>query len=184
MKSPNQLFKEEIFFAARHHDYKEAILDKVIEQYETKGPSYVLCKVSNEARIFRNWARQVKFERHRAIALIRLIPIEQRGVLYGEFEVRHKTHELIMLHFMKRFPTYSILIFFGNEACVGRDGEIFRETVERPNIPIVKDEFEKYWLTFYKSQYIEERRNIPYLKRMLPKKYWKWTPELKEFGLI
>lgn len=180
MKKSEYIFENELFYALLHNNYRQTIIDSVIEQFKSKGPSYVLCKVSDEARIFRNWARQVKTERQRAISFIRLQPVEQKRVLFGEFEVKHKTQELIMLHFMKRFPTYAILIFFGEEAFIGRDGEIFKDKVKKPQIPQIKDNFEDYWRTFYKSQYIPERKNLKYLQRMLPKKYWKWTPELLE----
>lgn len=94
------------------------------------------CKVSNEAKKFRGYARQVKVERYRATAFIRLKPIDQHRVLMGEFEIKHQT-----------------------------------------------DEYEKYWFAYYKSQFIPERKNLRYLKQVIPKKYWKWVTELREFGL-
>lgn len=186
MNDAQKLFKEEIFYALLHADCNPIIIEKVIDQFQTKGPSYVLCKVSREAKKFRDWARQVKFERHRAVAFIRLRPIEQKHALFGEFEVKHKTHDLIMLHFMERFPNYTIIISFGDFALIGKDKQIYKGEIDegikasRFQGIEVKDEFEKLWLAFYKSQYIPERRNLTYLKRMLPKKYWKWTPELTE----
>jgi probable DNA metabolism protein len=145
----------------------------------------VLCKVSDEAKRFFRLAREVGAERYRATAFIRLQPVDQRRVLFGEFEIKHQTGELIMLHFMKRFPQYNIIIVFGNEVYIGRNKEIFRKKLDRKKIIIPKelDEFEKYWLAFYRSQFIPERKNLRYLKRMIPKKYWKWVTELREFGI-
>ncbi|HTY12658.1 MAG TPA: DUF4130 domain-containing protein, partial [Candidatus Omnitrophota bacterium] len=76
-------------------------------------------------------------------------------------------------------------LIFGSEVYIGHNGEIFKENIDRKKVVLPKqvDEFEKYWFAFYKSQYIPERRNLRYLKRMIPKKYWKWVTELKEFGL-
>ncbi|MDD5593869.1 MAG: DUF4130 domain-containing protein, partial [Candidatus Margulisbacteria bacterium] len=129
--------------------------------------------------------REVGAEKYRATAFIRLQPIDQRNVLFGEFEIEHQTAELIMLHFMRRFPRYNIMIVFGEEVYIGRDNEIFREKINRKKVVLPKqaDEYEKYWLAFYRSQFIPERKNLRYLKRMIPKKYWKWVTELKEFGL-
>ena len=180
-------FKQQIFFALLHKDPgKYKLIDQVIKQAEEKGLSYVLCKVSDEARRFRNLARQVGAERYRAISFIRLQPIDQYKVLMGEFELKHNTAELIMLHFMKRFPQYKIMLVFGDDVYIGKDKEIFKEKIERKKVTLPRkvDEFERYWFAFYKSQYLPERRNLRYLKRMIPKKYWRWVTELKEFGLV
>jgi len=68
---------------------------------------------------------------------------------------------------------------------IGRNNEIFKESIDRKKVvpPKAPDEFEKYWLAFYRSQFIPERKNLRYLKQMIPKKYWKWVTELQEFGL-
>ena len=181
-----RLFKKDLFFALLNRNpSKYRIIDQVIKQAGEKGLSYVLCKVSDEAKRFFRLAREVGAERYRATAFIRLQPLDQQRVLFGEFEIKHQTGELIMLHFMKRFPQYNIIIVFGNEVYIGRNKEIFRKKLDRKKIIIPKelDEFEKYWLAFYRSQFIPERKNLRYLKRMIPKKYWKWVTELREFGI-
>ncbi|MCU0641725.1 MAG: DUF4130 domain-containing protein [Candidatus Margulisbacteria bacterium] len=172
--------------ALLHRDQaKYAVIDKAIAQAKEKGVSYVLCKVSDEARKFMKYARAVGAEKYRATAFMRLQPIDQHRVLYGEFALEHQTAELIMLHFMKRFPRYNIMLKFGQEVFIGRDKEIFRRELAAVKIdqPVKKDDFERYWLAFYRSQYIPERRNIKYLKRMIPQKYWRWVTELGEFDL-
>jgi probable DNA metabolism protein len=181
-----EMFRREVAYALLHKDpAKYAVIDQAIEQAKEKGISYVICKVSNEARRFMKFARAVGAEKYRATAFMRLQPIDQHKVLYGEFEIEHQTADLIMLHFMKRFPKYNIMIVFNNEVFIGRNRKIFRQKVDRKKIELPKapDDFERYWLAFYRSQYIPERRNIKYLKRMIPQKYWKWVTELKEFGL-
>jgi len=180
------LFRRNIFLALLHSDpAKYRIIDQVIKQAKVKGLTYVLCKISNEARKFRSFARQVGGEYHRSTAFIRLKPIDQHRVLYGEFEIKHQTAEMIIQHFMKRFPQYNIMLVFGEEAYIARNKEIYKEKINRKKVvlPQQKDEFEKYWLTFYKTQFIPQRKNLRYLKRMIPKKYWRWVAELGEFGL-
>jgi probable DNA metabolism protein len=162
---------------------KYAVIDKAIAQAREKGVSYVLCNVSNEARKFMKLARAVGAEKYRATAFMRLQPIDQHRVLYGEFAIEHQTAELIMLHFMKRFPRYNIMIVFNGEVYIGRNKEIFQQALgqKKVTLPKAPDDFERYWLAFYRSQYIPERRNIKYLKRMIPQKYWRWVTELQEF---
>jgi probable DNA metabolism protein len=182
-----EMFRREVSLALLHRDpAKYAVIDKAIEQANEKGLSYVLCKVSNEAKKFLKLARAVGAEKYRATAFIRLQPIDQHRVLYGEFQIEHQTAELIMLHFMKRFPKFNIMIVFNNEVFIGRNKEIFRQEVgkRKVELPKAQDEFERYWLAFYRSQYIPERRNLKYLQRMIPKKYWKWVTELREFKIF
>jgi len=192
-----QMFRKELFFALLNKNpSKYRIIDQAIQQAKDKGLSYVLCKVSDEAKRFHRLSREVGAERYRATAFMRLQPIDEHTVLFGEFEIKHQTGELIMLHFMKRFPLYNIMIVFGSEVYpptkdfggwvyIGRNKEIFKEQIDHKKVVLPKapDEYEKYWLAFYRSQFIPERKNLRYLKRMIPKKYWKWVTELKEFGL-
>ena len=107
-----QIFKNEIYYALLHNKKSVDLIVEAIKQAEEKEISYVLCKISDEAKKMRDWARQVKIERMKAISFIRLKPINERGILVGQFEVRHNTEELILLHFMKRFPTFKIALFF------------------------------------------------------------------------
>jgi probable DNA metabolism protein len=181
-----QLFQRKAMLALLHKNPDRfKVVDAAEQQAQTKGLSYVLCKVSPEAKKFLDYARQVGFEYHKATSFIRLKPIDQQRILMGEFEIRHQTAELIMQHFMRRFPTYTVMLIFGNQAYIGRDKEIYQRTIERQKIspPTVVDEYEKYWLAFYKTQFIPERKNLRYLKQMIPKKYWHWVTELGEFGL-
>src|SRR3989339_1172455 len=180
------LFKRRVMMALLHKNKDRLkVIDAAIEQAKEKGLSYVLCKVSSEAKKFLDYARQVSFEYHKAVSFIRLKPIDQHQVLMGEFAIRHQTTELIMQHFMRRFPTYAIMIILGEQVYIGKNKEIFQHKIERQKIalPTVVDEYEKYWLAFYKTQFIPERKNLRYLKQMIPKKYWHWVTELREFGL-
>jgi len=78
------------------------------------------------------------------------------------------------------------MIILGEQVYIGKNKEIYQRKIEKRKIalPTVVDKYEKYWLTFYKTQFIPERKNLRYLKQMIPKKYWRWVTELGEFGLI
>jgi len=181
------LFKRRVMMALLHKNKDRfRVIDAAIDQAKQKGLSYVLCKVSSEAKKFLDYSRQVSSEYHKAVSFIRLKPIDQHQVLMGEFEIRHQTAELIMQHFMRRFPTYAIMIILGEQVYIGKNKEIYQRKIEKRKIalPTVVDKYEKYWLTFYKTQFIPERKNLRYLKQMIPKKYWRWVTELGEFGLI
>lgn len=181
-----QIFERRVMMALLHKNRDRfKIIDAAIDQAKEKGLSYVLCKVSPEAKKFLDYARQVSSEYHKAVSFIRLKPIDQHQVLMGEFEIRHQTAELIMQHFMRRFPTYAVMIILGEQVYIGKNKEIYQRKIEKRKValPTVVDEYEKYWLTFYKTQFIPERKNLRYLRQMIPKKYWNWVTELGEFGL-
>lgn len=188
-----RIFQRRVALTLLHRDAgKYRLIDQAIAQAKDHGISYVLCKISPEAKKFYSLAAAVAREKHRAISFIRLQPVtlplgeeKQQQILYGEFTLEHQTAELVMLHFMKRFPRYTIMLVFGEEVYLGKSQEILRHKFKKKNLvlPTVQDKFERSWLAFYRSQYIPERKNLRYLKRMLPKKYWDWVSELKEFGL-
>ena len=181
------LFKRRVMMALLHKNKDRfKVIDAAIEQAKEKGLSYVLCKISAEAKKFLNYARQVGWEYNKAISFVRLKPIDQHNVLMGEFEIQHNTAELMMQHFMRRFPNFAIMLILGDQVYIGKDKEIYQRKFERKkqNLPTVIDEYEKYWLTFYKTQFIPERKNLRYLRQMIPKKYWHWVTELGEFGLV
>jgi len=186
-KYSEEILNAEIFFARLHNKFDKKIEDKVLIESKEKGISYVLCKVSDSAKTLRNWASQVKKERHRGISFLRLSKIPGKNILYGEFTTEHKTEELIMLHFTERFPNSAILVKFKTKVLIAQNGEIYEEAEREITSPLVPEEidpFEKIWEIFYKSQYIPERKNMVYFKKMLPKKYWKDMKELQCFDFL
>jgi hypothetical protein len=42
-----------------------------------------------------------------------------------------------------------------------------------------EDIYDSVWEEYYKSQYIEPRKNIKLAAAKIPKKYWDWMPEGK-----
>lgn len=170
-----------IALVLRHKDpNKDFIIERILKQAKEKGLSYVLCKVSPEAKLFCNMARQVLNEVHRARMFIRLDEVKERKVLYGEFLLEHDTIDLVMSHYTGRFPQYTIMLIIRPYVYISKGKEIFKEDIgdREINLPVVHDEFKQYWLDFYNNQYIPERRNMKLFQKNVPKKYWKYMFEI------
>jgi hypothetical protein len=51
------------------------------------------------------------------------------------------------------------------------DARPFREFLAK------KDDYSTLWEQYYKSQYIEDRKNIRLAQKVIPQKYWDWLQE-------
>jgi len=176
-----QRFCGELFFCLRHcSSGKMPVAAKVTIQVMKKGLSFVLEKVSEEGRVFRRLASEVRLEIHRAKAFMRLLPFEDQKILFGEFECKHDTVPLIVEHFQRRFPDYGLLLLLGSNAYFSKDNTIEQCAVNRRDLKLspLKNEFLPAWLAFYQSQYIPQRKNSKLFKRRVPERYRRFMDEM------
>ncbi|MFA5927868.1 MAG: DUF4130 domain-containing protein [Candidatus Margulisiibacteriota bacterium] len=171
----------ELFFALHFRPENIALLEKAVFQALTKGCMFVTEKVSDEASAFMKMSWAVRREIHNAKAFMRLLPVEDQQVLFGEFILKHDTAPFILKHFMRRFPGYAIILLAGQKAWIAKNNEISETSIDRKNLrlPVLRDEFTREWLAFYQSQYIHQRRNIKLMKSHVPTKYWQYMDEMQ-----
>jgi probable DNA metabolism protein len=157
----------------RHKDYNPRTLEKVLEQVDGKGVSYVLSAVSDEAREVHLKSRQVGCECHRAVSYLRFQESGDCLVTKAEFE--HDIIEGVMNHFTKRFPRNKIVIIQEGVAYVGFGDKIIQEdpSTYLKTYKKQKPESDELWNRFYDSQYIPARRNRKLAMKAVPKKLWK-----------
>lgn len=113
--------------------------------------------------------------------------INDRGVLYGVVQLKHKTMDLVLKYFHARWPKCTICLFNENTKKTGiidQKGKIrliklpLEEVVEkisrtRSKVPYFEDlQFsgKEIFETLYKTQNIAERENPRYFKQMIPDK--------------
>ncbi len=130
----------------------------------------------------RKMVNSVLTEIHLMRAFVRLSPIGEK-VLYGYIKPKHDIVPRVGYFLSRRFP--NTIIILGNNTrswiSINNNGKTTRskggplsETVER-----VKDQMadnkeadtEDLWKTYYWSQYIDDRRNVKYHKKNMPKKH-------------
>lgn len=130
--------------------------------------------------------REVTTEAYRAKQFTRT-EINNRGVLFGVVLLRHRVMDLVLNYFHERWPECIICLYnehSGKTGIVNEKGKIqeldftLKSVVERvsknrPIIPYFDDiQFSggEIFETLYKSQFISERENQNYFKRMIPDK--------------
>ena len=130
--------------------------------------------------------REVTTEAYRAKQFTRT-EINNQGVLFGVVLLRHRVMDLVLNYFHERWPECIICLYnehSGKTGIINEKGRIqeinstLKSVVERvsknrPVIPYFDDiQFSggEIFETLYKSQFISERENKNYFKRMIPDK--------------
>jgi len=128
--------------------------------------------------------REVFLEAYRAKQFTRT-EINNRGVLFGVVLLKHRVMDLILKYFHERWPSCIICLYNEDNhktAIINEKGNIcevnspLKKVVEkvsekRPIIPYFEDiQFsgKEIFETLYNSQFILERENQSYFKRMIP----------------
>ncbi len=141
---------------------------------------------SSFAKKINRMMREIGTEAYRAKQFTRT-EINNRGVLYGIVLLKHKVMDRVLDYFHERWPGCIICLY--NEynkktSFINERGEIqqielpLKDVVDkisknRPIIPYFEDiQFsgEKIFETLYSSQFISERDNKDYYKKMIPDK--------------
>jgi hypothetical protein len=133
--------------------------------------------------------REIFTEAYRAKQFTRT-EINNRGVLYGVVLLKHLVMDLVLKYFHERWP-YCVICLYNEyshkTAIINEKGKIreinspLKKVVDlvskkRPIIPYFNDiQFsgEEIFETLYGSQFISERENQPFFKRMIPESCFK-----------
>ncbi|MFW9867857.1 MAG: DUF4130 domain-containing protein [Candidatus Thorarchaeota archaeon] len=166
----------------RHFNSSPILIEQV------KGIPEVVLRNSGTlfAKKVKSMMKEVYTEAYRARQFTRT-KVNNRGVLYGVVLLKHRVIDLVLEYFHKRFPKSIICLF--NEhtkktTIIDEKGEIrvfnssLKDTVEdisinRSIIPYFEDiQFsgEEIFETLYSSQFISERENKSFFKKMIPDK--------------
>ncbi|MFW9939114.1 MAG: DUF4130 domain-containing protein, partial [Candidatus Thorarchaeota archaeon] len=157
----------------------------ILSQQINKLPEVVLRNSGSPlAKKFNKMMREVFTEAYRAKQFTRT-EINNRGVLFGVVLLKHRVMDLVLKYFHERWPSCIICLY--NEyvhktAIITEEGNIYeidsplKKVVEkisknRPIIPYFEDiQFsgKEIFETLYNSQFILERENQSFFKRMIP----------------
>ena len=164
-----------------------------------------------QARKINRMMREVFTEAYRAKQFTRT-EINNRGVLYGVVSLKHQVIDFVLNYFHERWPECIICLYneydkntsIINESGIIKDIKLPLKAVvdqvskDRPIIPYFEDiQFSgnEIFETLYKSQFIKERENNLYYKKMIPKqcfelpgmrkgierKFWQKCKKLDDF---
>ena len=164
----------------RHYKYSPEIERQVIEV-----PEAILRNSGTQmAKRINRMMREVSTEAYRAKQFTRT-EINNRGVLFGVVSLKHKVIDLVLIYFHERWPQCIICLYneqtrktwIIDETGVIREyNQSLKKIVEevsknRQIVPYFEDiQFsgEEIFETLYKSQFIFERENNKYFKKMIP----------------
>lgn len=167
-----------IFFNLRHKEKnKYILLAEGIKELTTMNSDPWLTGITDISRKIINRKSDVCREIHKMVGYIRFVPIKEK-FLVGTAPLEHNTADLILIRFRKRYPCYKLGLVVGRDICIlDRDDTILLEDASGYLGFIEQDSFKDVWKEYYSRQYIEQRKNIRYVQKSIPKKYWKWLDE-------
>lgn len=165
--------------------HRHASYSPVIEQQIRAIPEAVLRNSGTQmAKKINRMMREVSTEVYRAKQFTRT-EINDRGVLFGVVSLKHQVVDLVLNYFHERWPKCVICLYNERKHKTGTINEkgkiiefnlslrdiVNKMSESRPVIPYFEDiQFsgEEIFETLYKSQFISERENTPYYKKMIP----------------
>jgi len=164
----------------RHYKYSPEIKRQVIEV-----PEAILRNSGTQmAKKINRMMREVSTETYRAKQFTRT-EINNRGVLFGVVSLKHKVIDLVLIYFHERWPQCIICLYneqtrktwiIDEKGVIREYNQSLKKIVEevsknRQIVPYFEDiQFsgEEIFETLYKSQFISERENKHYFKKMIP----------------
>jgi len=194
-KVSNEKDPLEILGCAKGHSYEELIqnlprhfkFSSVLIQQIKKIPEVILRNSGTPlAKKVNRMMREVTTEAYRAKQFTRT-EINNKGVLYGIVSFRHRVMDIVLNYFHERFPQCLICLYNEQSCKTGIINEkgviqevnyplekvVKRISKDRPIIPYFNDiQFsgKQIFETLYNSQFISERENKGYFKKMIPGK--------------
>lgn len=130
----------------------------------------------------RRVSRQVGFEKHRFMGLLRFEEVE--GVLYAKFEPDHNVLVLLGEHFADRLANERFVIHDvrRGEAVISNYGQWGIVPFEVPEYEISETEkcFQELWKGYFKAIGIEARKNLKLQQSFVPLKYRKHILEFQK----
>lgn len=164
----------------RHSRYSPEIERQII-----KIPEAILRNSGTQmAKKINRMMREVSTEAYRAKQFTRT-EINKQGVLFGIVSLKHKVIDLVLIYFHERWPQCIICLYneqtretwiIDEKGAIREYNQSLKKIVEevsknRQIVPYFEDiQFsgEEIFETLYKSQFISERENNQYFKKMIP----------------
>ncbi len=168
-----------VYKALKHSaESKYSTLFKAVEDAFTKGIDYCLQGASLHSKKLHSLCSDVNHEVYRMMGFIRFKPAGE-NCLVAKPLLYHDTVDLILKEFHGRYPNHRVVILTDKASRAIENGRIFDVVFEAYDKYLIKDIYDSVWEEYYKSQYIEPRKNIQLAAAKIPKKYWDWMPEGK-----
>lgn len=173
-----EILEDEIFWATRFSSLdRYQLIFTVLAQIERKGTKSYLAQQSPEAKEMKDRVRRVTGEFRRAKQYIAFAEDVQNKVMIGKGSFEHKIVDLVLRHFAKRHPGYSVVVLDEEHAHICYKDEILIDSRKKfPERPGRRDA-SRYWTLFSDLRHLESRKDREYYGSAFPTNYWKWVSD-------
>jgi len=167
---------------ACHRSNKQwALLYDVLWRITHDGERDLLKRYTDDTIIqLHQMQKEIRRDIHKMRAFVRFQEVGDGDEEYyvAWFESEHRILRLNVPFFRKRFTGMKWSILTPDE-CAHWDGQGISYTpgLNKSDVPQVGDEFESYWLAYYRNIFNPARLKIKMMQSEMPKKYWKNLPE-------
>lgn len=178
------IVEDEMFWASRFNSLDRfQLIFTVLGQIERRGTKYYLAQESPEAKEMKDRVRRVTGEFRRAKQFIAFTEDVTNKALIGKGSFEHRIVDLVLRHYAKRNPGYSIVILDAEDAHICYKDEILIEPRKKfPEKPGRKDSA-RYWMLLTDPKHLESKKDREYQVGELPTNYSKWVSEgVQVFG--
>ncbi|HUR99209.1 MAG TPA: TIGR03915 family putative DNA repair protein [Pyrinomonadaceae bacterium] len=155
------------------------LLYRILVRLVSENRNLLSIESDPDVRRLQLMAKAVKRDIHKFHAFVRFrrTEIEGKEIFVAWHEPHHFTVEVATPFFARRFGSMNFSILTP-KGCAhwDRDSLIFSDAVEKGAGPLA-DEFEDFWLMYYRSIFNPFRLKTKAMKKELPVRHWPTLPE-------
>jgi hypothetical protein len=173
-----EILEDEIFWASRFNSPDRfQLIFAVLSQIERTGTKAYLAQQSPDAKEMKDRVRRVTGEFRRAKQYIAFVEDAQNKAIIGKGSFEHRIVDLVLRHYAKRHPGFSVVILDEERAHICYNDEILVDSRKKfPEKPGRRDS-SRYWMLLTDLTHIESKKDPKYNAGELPKNYWKWVTD-------
>ncbi|MEM0343886.1 MAG: DUF4130 domain-containing protein [Thermoplasmata archaeon] len=173
-----EIMEDEMFWASRFKSLDRfQLIFTVLAQIERAGTKHYLAQNTPEAKEMKDRVRRVTAEFRRARQFLAFTRDEANKAVIARASFEHNIIDLVLRHYARRFPGYSIVILDDEHAHILYKDEVLVD--ERKKFPqrIGRKDAARYWMLLRDLKHMESKKDRAYSGVDLPKNYWKWVTE-------
>jgi hypothetical protein len=173
-----EILEDEIFWASRFNSPDRfQLIFTVISQIEKTGTKAYLAQQSAEAKEMKDRVRRVTGEYRRAKKFLTFASDDSNKAMIGKGSFDHLIVDIVLRHFARRYPGYSIAILDEENAHILFKDEVLIDSRKKfPERPGKRDS-SRYWMLLTDMRNLESKKDRTYSGAAHPRNYWKWVSD-------
>ncbi|UCE90828.1 MAG: DUF4130 domain-containing protein [Methanobacteriota archaeon] len=173
-----EILEDEMFWASRFNARDRfQLIFRVLELIETRGTKAYLSQEAPEAKEMKDRVRRVTAEFRRAKDFLAFREDQDNRAIVARGTFEHRILDLVLRHFARRKPGYSVAILDEEHAHICRNDEKLVDAVDRFPTRKGRKDAKRYWLLLSDIRYTNSHKDPDYDVGELPENYWKWVSE-------